>query len=163
MLCLALLAVAAGCQKPAQKPEAPQPETTGLTTSDRRVISDRLSKQAKQVEGVENATVVLSEQLQNDAVTPSPTPGQTQVQGIVAMVGITVKSGSDSDQVKAEVADKLKASDKRVSHVLVTTDPNLVKKINDVAAGLIDGKPFQTMKDEVNAINQQIKKDNPQP
>lgn len=79
------------------------------------------------------------------------------------MVGITVKSGSDSDQVKAAVADKLKVSDKRVSHVLVTTDPNLVKKINDVAAGLIDGKPFQTMKDEVNAINQQIKKDNPQP
>lgn len=76
VLCLALLAVAAGCQKPAQKPEAPQPETTGLTTSDRRVISDRLSKQAKQVEGVENATVVLSEQLQNDAVTPSPTPGR---------------------------------------------------------------------------------------
>ena len=81
LLCLGLLAaLAAGCQKPAQKPEAPQPETSGLTSSDRRVISDKLSKQAKQVEGVQNATVVLTE-VDSEAVVPSPTPGETQVKG----------------------------------------------------------------------------------
>ncbi len=160
LLLLVLPVVAAGCQKPAQKPEAPQPETSGLTASDRRVIQDMLSKQAQQVEGVENATVVLTEQMQNDSVTPSPTPGQTQVQGLVAMVGVSIKAGADAGKVKAAVAEKLKAADKRVAHVLVTTDPNLVKKINDIAAGLIDGEPFQTMKDDINAINQQIKKDN---
>jgi hypothetical protein len=98
--------------------------------------------------------------MQNDSVTPSPTPGQTQVQGLVAMVGVSIKAGADAGKVKAAVAEKLKAADKRVAHVLVTTDPNLVKKINDIAAGLIDGEPFQTMKDDINAINQQIKKDN---
>lgn len=162
LLCLGLLAVS-GCQKPAQKPDIAQPESSGLTTSDRRVIADMLSKQAKQVDGVQNATVVLTEQMENETVTPSPTPGQTQVQGLVAMVGITVKTGAEPDKVKEQVASKLKAADNRVSKVLVTTDPNLVKKINDVAAGLIDGKPFQTMKDDISAINQQIKKDNPQP
>lgn len=163
LLCLGFLSVVTGCQKPAQKPDAPQQESSGLTTSDRRVIADMLSKQAKQVEGVQNATVVLTEQKENETVTPSPTPGQTQVQGLVAMVGITVKSGADADKVKAEVANKLKAADNRVTHVLVTTDPNLIKKINDVAAGLIDGKPFQTMKDDISAINQQISKENPRP
>jgi actin-like ATPase involved in cell morphogenesis len=157
-----LAALAAGCQKPAQKPETPQPETSGLTTSDRRVISDKLSKQARQVEGVQNATVVLTE-MGSDTVAPSPTPGETQVQGLVAMVGVTIKSGADENKVKEEIRQKLKAVDSRVSHVLVTTDPNLIRKINDVAAGLIDGKPFQTMKDDINAINQQIKKDNPKP
>lgn len=163
LLCLGLLAVlAAGCQKPAQKPETPGPETSGLTTSDRRVISDKLSKQAKQVEGVQNATVVLTE-MDGDTVAPSPTPGETQITGLVAMVGVTTKPNADEKQVKEAVEKKLKAADSRVSKVLVTTDPNLIRKINDVAAGLIDGKPFQTMKDDINAINQQIKKDNPKP
>lgn len=163
LLCLGLLAaMAAGCQKPAQKPEAPKPETSGLTTSDHRVISDKLSKQAKQVEGVQNATVVLTE-VDGDTVSPSPTPGETQVTGLVAMVGVTTKPNADEKQVKEAVEKKLKAADSRVSNVLVTTDPNLIRKINDVAAGLIDGKPFQTMKDDINAINQQIKKDNPKP
>jgi hypothetical protein len=163
LLCLGLLAaLAAGCQKPAQKPEAPQPETSGLTSSDRRVISDKLSKQAKQVEGVQNATVVLTE-VDSEAVVPSPTPGETQVKGLVAMVGVTVKANADENQVKEAVRKKLKAADSRVTNVLVTTDPNLIRKINDVAAGLIEGQPFQSMKDDIDAINQQIKKDNPGP
>lgn len=163
LICFSLLAtLAAGCQKPAQKPEITQPES-GLTTSDRRVIADKLSKQARQIEGVQNATVVLADNMENNSNTPSPTPGETDVQGLIVMVGITVKSGSDEASVKEQVVSKLKAADGRVSHVLVTTDPALIKKINDVAAGLLEGKPFQTMKDNINTINREIKKDNPTP
>ena len=111
---------------------------------------------------MQNATVVLTE-VDSEAVVPSPTPGETQVKGLVAMVGVTVKANADENQVKEAVRKKLKAADSRVTNVLVTTDPNLIRKINDVAAGLIEGQPFQSMKDDIDAINQQIKKDNPGP
>ncbi|MGI6434028.1 MAG: YhcN/YlaJ family sporulation lipoprotein [Syntrophomonadaceae bacterium] len=163
IICFSLLATLfTGCQKPAPKPGTTPPES-GLTTSDRRVIADKLSKQARQIEGVQNATVVLAENNGNGAVTTSPTPGQTNAQGLIVMVGLTTKPGSDEARVKNQVVTKLKAADGRVSHVLVTTDPALIKKINDVAAGFLEGKPFQTMKDNINTINQEIKKENPVP
>lgn len=164
LICFSLLTtIAAGCgQKAAQKPKNTQPES-GLTTSDRRVIADKLSKQARQIEGVQNATVVLAENNGNGAVATSPTPGQTNAQGLIVMVGITLRSGSDEARVKDQVVSKLKAADARVSHVLVTADPTLIKKINDVAAGLLEGKPFETMKDNINTINQEIRKETPTP
>lgn len=162
LLCLGILmGWLAGCQKPAQKPQTLQPESSGLTTSDCRVISDKLSKQARQIDGVGKATVILSEDKGSQNVTPSPTPGQTQVKGLTVMVGITLGSGADGNTVKRKVTQKLKETDSRVSRVMVTTDPNLIKKIDEVAAALIEGKPIQTMKERIDAISQQIQKERP--
>ncbi len=163
VICLSLfLVLLAGCQQPAPKPGIDGPES-GLTTSDRRVISDKLAKQAREVEGVQNATVVLADTDGNDAVASSPTPGQTKVGGLTAMVGLTIKSGSDENEVKTQVESKLKTSDKRISHVLVTTDPKLIEKIQDVAAGLLEGKPFKSMQDNIDTINREIQDKTPSP
>ena len=136
-----------GCQKAAQTPIEPQktPES-GFTTSDRRVLTDRLSNIARQVEGVQNATVVITEK--ND----------TPASGFIAMVGITPVRNADAAKIKTQVSEKIKASDQRISQVLVTTDPTLKKRIDDVAAGLLEGKPFQTMQDDINTINQDLKR-----
>jgi hypothetical protein len=62
------------------------------------------------------------------------------------MVGITLNtevmaSATQQASTKKMVKQKILDSDKRVTDVLVTSDANMVKKINDVAAGLIEGKP----------------------
>jgi len=55
----------------------------------------------------------------------------------------------------------LTASDRRISQVLVTTDPNLIKRINDVAAGIIEGKPIQNFQTEINDITGKLKQQRP--
>lgn len=163
IICFSLLGgLLGGCQKPAQKPGTTVPES-GLTTSDRRVIADKLSKEARQIEGVQNATVVLADNSGDNSVTTSPTPGQTDIKGLVVMVGLTTKPDSDETKVKNEVVSKLKAADGRVSNVLVTTDAGLVKRIEDVASGLLEGKPSQSMQDNIDKINKEIKKEKPVP
>jgi hypothetical protein len=88
------------------------------------------------------------------------------VTGQLVMVGLTLEPTATRDpatvnNTKTMVANKLKASDKRISQVLVTTDPNMIKRINDVAAGIIAGKPIQNFREDINDLNNQMKQDRP--
>ncbi|NLW91251.1 MAG: hypothetical protein GXY34_06580 [Syntrophomonadaceae bacterium] len=82
--------------------------------------------------------------------------------GTVVMVGVTLNqatSGSASKAVttKNMVAKRIKASDKKIGQVLVTTDPGLIKRLNDVAAGIIEGKPIQSFDKDIKDLNNRLK------
>lgn len=90
----------------------------------------------------------------------------TNFSGQLIMVGLTLQPSAMRDpatqnKIKSTVANKLKASDRRISQVLVTTDPNLIKRINDVAAGIIEGKPIQNFQNDINDINKKVKQQRP--
>ena len=142
-----------GCQAAEKKPlKTPSQDKNSISASDRRVLADRLSRLATQVEGVQKATVVISEvTLADNAANSSkmgtvgnvnPDRSDVDISGMIVMLGISINNQLDEEQTKAAVQKKLKASDKRISQVLVTSDPELVKKINEVAAGIIKGEPI---------------------
>ncbi len=139
-----------GCQQ-AKKPITPQKTTptnpTQVTESDKRVMANRFSSIAQGVEGVKQATVVVTTaDASMGQTTATKAVNNTKSGKMVVMVGLTLDSKSMSTTAKQQtikdtVRTRISDSDKRISNVLVTTDANMVKKINDVAAGLIEGKP----------------------
>ncbi len=190
ILFLAML-LGSGCQKAAQKPLENQPQKKAdLTASDRRILADRLSRLATAVEGVQKATVVISDiTLANDsgsttsstskstkstATDPAQTSSTskttkstatdrapTSISGMVVMVGIGISDQVDEEKTKVNVKDKLKASDGRISQVLVTSDPELVKKINDMAAGIIKGEPISKYEMDLKQLKKDFQDNNP--
>lgn len=162
-----------GCQT-AKKPVTPQKITptnpSQVTESDKRVMANRFSTIAQEVEGVTKATVVIAgadaamgkapgtTAAPNTAGKPvetgvnetTRTINQTTANGkMVVMVGLTLNANTGASEAKQQTAKntvkkRILESDKRITDVLVTSDPNMVKKINDVAAGLIEGKPVLT-------------------
>jgi YhcN/YlaJ family sporulation lipoprotein len=182
LLCISFLLISLmGCQTTAKKPMTPERKpgvttkkpTTEMTASERRVMASKLSKMAESVQGVKRASVVVSSiamtNTDNTATTNKMTntnAARTNYSGQVVMVGLTLEPTATRDaatinKVKSTVANKLKASDSRISQVLVTTDPNLIKRINDVAAGIIEGKPIQNFQDDINDINNKLKQQRP--
>lgn len=82
------------------------------------------------------------------------------------MVGLTVdpammKNPTEINSVKTTVMNKLKASDRRISQVLVSTDPNVIKRLNDVAAGILEGKPIKTFENDIRDLNTRFKQEKP--
>lgn len=82
--------------------------------------------------------------------------------GTMVMVGLTLNSTTGNSaaktaSTKSMVAKRIKASDKRISQVLVTTDPNLIKRLNDIAAGILEGKPVQSFSKDVRDLNTKLK------
>lgn len=89
-----------------------------------------------------------------------------QANGVIVMVGLTVdpaimKNPTEINSVKTMVMNKIKASDRRISQVLVTTDPNLIKRLNDVAAGIIQGKPVKTFEKDIRDLNARFRQEKP--
>ncbi|HWP98213.1 MAG TPA: YhcN/YlaJ family sporulation lipoprotein [Syntrophomonadaceae bacterium] len=154
----------AGCQGAVKKPATPQqntpPKTSNMdvSASERRVMASRLSKIAQDVQGVNKASVAVT-----DGTT---TTGAGASQGaLVVLVGLTLNPtiSSDANQmnaVKKSVADRIKANDNRISQVLITSDPTMIKRINDVAAGIIEGKPIQSYENDVNKLARDLKQPN---
>lgn len=149
-LCLLVTILSSGCQ-PAKKPVPPQTKTdtakntprTELSPSEQRIITSRLSNVANTVDGVSRAIVILSSDNNQD---------------LVVMVGLNLTpEGMKKEQsVKQVVAQKVKSSDERIAKVLVTTDPNMIKRISDVAAGIIEGKPLKSFARDVNELNKNL-------
>ena len=147
-----------------------------MTASERRVMANKLSKIAESVKGVKRASVVVTSISMTKPGTTTTTTGttstakmtktstaKTNYSGQVVMVGLTLEPTATRDtatinKVKSTVATKLKASDRRISQVLVTTDPTMIKRINDVAAGIIEGKPIQNFQNDINDISKKLKK-----
>jgi hypothetical protein len=185
LLCVSFLLISLmGCQTTAKKPMTParkpgvtaKKPTTEMTASERRVMANKLSKMAESVKGVKRASVVVTSISMTKPGTTTTTTGttstakmtktstaKTNYSGQVVMVGLTLEPTATRDtatinKVKSTVATKLKASDRRISQVLVTTDPTMIKRINDVAAGIIEGKPIQNFQNDINDISKKLKK-----
>ncbi|OAT85909.1 sporulation protein [Desulfotomaculum copahuensis] len=148
------MALAAGCAtarkpsppaspKPAPAPTAPGP-TVGTqplptTSAGAAQLAGKLATEAKKVPGVKSATVILT--------------------GNTAIVGLDLKAGiksADIASIKTETARRVKAADKRIRSVQVTTDPKMIARIQGVAGGIARGKPLSSFNTEVNTILKSI-------
>ncbi|MEN6351774.1 MAG: YhcN/YlaJ family sporulation lipoprotein, partial [Syntrophomonas sp.] len=143
--------------------------------------ASKLSKMAEGVNGVKKAAVVVADvgisnsmgnnpnstdtnnppinnNTTNNATNNNQWMNANQQNRIIVMVGLTLDQTIMKDSTKVKntrnmVMNKLKASDKRIAQVLVTTDPNLIKRINDVAVGILEGKPIKTFQKDINDLN----------
>lgn len=226
---LILASLGIGCNNAAQRPDLPQQNQEDkadnaddeMTASERRVLASRLSNLAEQVDGVKDATVVVSSigmtnsmdndtnlnrDIQSDtnagrktsqmnnkmnnnmngaannnttnnraannqaANNINPNTAQNisdgaNVSGLMVMVGLSLdqdmNSADKAKEIKKTVANKLKASDKRISQVLVTTDPGLVQRLSDVAAGIIQGRPIQGYQEDINELMRNMRQQQP--
>jgi hypothetical protein len=155
---ITVLVLMAGCQtskKPYTAPKTTTPSPVEVTESDKRIMANRFSEIAKAVPGVMNATVVvagadaaISQPAASSKTSTTATSKVSTTSGgkIVVMVGLTLNTQTLATAAKQQstknlVKQKIQNNDKRVTDVLVTTDANMVKKISDVASGLIEGKP----------------------
>lgn len=140
-----------GCQPSKKIMPAPTPKKQSntklaqLSSGERRTLISRLSNAAVAVEGISRAIVVLSSDNNND---------------LVVLVGLTLKPGNKNGtgQIKQKLIDRLRRVDKRVTQVLVTTDPNMVKRVSDIASGIIEGNPLKSSARDVTELNRQLKK-----
>lgn len=165
LILLAGILILGGCQQ-AKKPVTPQKTTptnpNQVTESDKRVMANRFSNIAQGVAGVTKATVVVAAANASMGGTTAATP--TSKNGkMVVMVGLILDSKSMSDTAKQQsirnmVKTRILKSDSRITDVLVTTDANMVKKINDVAAGLIEGKPVLSYAKSAAELGKMMKK-----
>jgi hypothetical protein len=139
---------------------------------------------AMQVEGVQKATVVVVSQPDANGVAVDPfsglpndgtgvnTPGQTanppgqtanpEQGNLVVMVGITLNQADMQNQdkvnnIKEQVKNKIKTDSDKVREVLVTTDPNLIMKLQDVAAGIIQGQPVESYTQNINELDKSLR------
>lgn len=179
-LFLAGMLMICGCGQTAQKPAPDIKSETGVqqtTDAEKRTVASRFSTMAMEVEGVQKATVVVVSQpdttgvavdpisgLPNDGTGVNP-PGQTanpEQGNLVAMVGITLNQADMQNQdkvnnIKLQVKNKIKTDSDKVRDVLVTTDPNLIKKLQDVAAGIIQGQPVQSYTQNINELDKSLR------
>lgn len=156
VLIMVVSSLTAGCardqdKQPARRPVTPQERsttrdstltrkaqqpTTQTTTTEARKLADMLTNRATAIDGVRSATVVV--QPANNRYT--------------ALVGLTLDSdvkGDQTEAIKKQVTTKLDQADKRVTRVLVTTNPDLVRRIEDIARGVLAGKPAQSFAEEI--------------
>lgn len=82
--------------------------------------------------------------------------------GLVVLVGIELEdnyknNAANADTIQREVANKIKASDSRISQVYVTTDESMVKRIEDVADDVEKGGgALRTLRNEINKIYREL-------
>lgn len=100
-------------------PKPSRKPVTNITQQSRTAVD-----QAKKVGGV------------NDAVAASD--------GKVVYVGISVKGKANINNVKRDVATRVRNNDRGVTKVLVTADPKLFMKIRDISVGIQKGKGIST-------------------
>lgn len=109
---------------PAQKPGKPA-----------NTAAKKLADAAKRVEGVEEATVVIS--------------------GARVFAGIEIDEDVEenkTEELKTQVVKEIKKADTRVETVHVTADPNIVTRIEKVAKGIEQGRPVSEFASELEEI-----------
>lgn len=133
--------LSAGCsayKKPApqgqpnmQVPQQPMP--TGA--EELNAIVSRLTSAAKSVPGVNRATVVLA--------------------GTTAYVGIDEKAGlekGETDRIKRNVSSEMKKSEPRLTAVYVSSDPDIITRLQRIAGGVAAGQPVSSFAAELTEI-----------
>ncbi len=90
----------------------------------------------------------------------------TNQNGLVVMAGLTLESNlMNNDEkmktIKQTVANRLRGADPRITQVLVTSDPGLISRINDVAAGLIEGRPIRSFETDIKKLGKELQQEMP--
>ncbi|OPZ73672.1 MAG: Lipoprotein YhcN precursor [Firmicutes bacterium ADurb.Bin456] len=131
---------------PENTPEAqvPAPSETSrepMPTDSKEVdkIAKELARAADQVPGVNGATVVLA--------------------GTTAFVGVDQKAGleeKETERVKRDVSNKVKEAEPRLTAVHVSSDPDTVTRLREIAKGVANGEPVSAFDQELAEIVKRI-------
>jgi len=137
ILSVLILCLVTGCQSEAsRKAELGKKD---LSISERRIMADKISNEAESVSNVNRAVVVITEDL-------------------TAMVGLTVnEKNSKSADIEKKVKDKIANNNKNINNILITADPTLVKRLESIGAGIVEGKPIDKYDKEINKLKKDIK------
>lgn len=81
--------------------------------------------------------------------------------GVAVIIGASVTEEVRADQdkwkeIKAAITKKVTASDDRISQVFITHDPEVVGKIDELAAAILQGKGSENYKEEIKDILKEI-------
>lgn len=139
-----------GCtatRKPERKPASPRtvqtpsttPKTTAPSATSERAMCERIAREAAKVNGVREATVVVS--------------------GRTAYIGLNLDPGVKEDRtvtIKRVVANRAKAAEPSLVRVNVTSDPDLVARLKRISSGIKKGKPVSSFASELAEIERRI-------
>ncbi|MHB1126047.1 MAG: YhcN/YlaJ family sporulation lipoprotein [Bacillota bacterium] len=145
--------IAAGCTEPARRPLPPTPmkprtspftpapsgKPIANTPAEAHRLAQTLAKEARKVPGVRKAIVVVS--------------------GDTAFVGLDLTNDVEapqSDRIKNEVATRLRKAEGRISTVMVATDPDTITRLNNIAAGIKNGKPVSSFTSQLAEIARRL-------
>lgn len=158
-----------------------------LTDSEARSLAQKFANMADEVAGVQKATAVVTEGtmtgttnrnqtgvtinndrfngINNMSAAPGPGTATSPVRnagGIVVMIGLDVdrsmiNNTAEMERLKTRVANKILRADDRVSRVYVTTDPELIKRISNMADDMVKGKPMSNMRTDMNNLMNRMK------
>ena len=120
---------------PATPNATPRDNNAGDTQSRAREIADAAARQRD----VKSATCVLT--------------------GNTAMIGVQFNEqlkGKMTDAIKTEVEKKAKEADDRITRVVVTADPDMVSRIQDIFKDIGNGKPISGFTEELNEMVNRI-------
>ncbi|MDR1616212.1 MAG: YhcN/YlaJ family sporulation lipoprotein [Syntrophomonadaceae bacterium] len=156
MLSLLLMTMGA-CHKKADRPAEPlnqsQPDANAdANISERRVMTNRFSKLAEAVEGVEKASVVVNGLPDENGGATASDAGKVSV-----LIGLTLAGNPDEAQASAiekTVHDSVVNNEARAAEVIVTRKPELVQRIDKVADSIVEGRAIAEFKEEVAKIKQ---------
>lgn len=81
--------------------------------------------------------------------------------GVLAVIGASVNDNIKSnpqtwDQIQNKIVGNVKASDGRISQVYVTADPQIITKIDQIAAAILQGEPASTYENDIKDILSKI-------
>ena len=101
--------------------------------------ANEIARQAAGTQGVEKAYVVVT--------------------GKTAIIGLDLKSnitGENTKNIKNQVANKAKGT-KGITNAEVTSNPDLVARIKDIAGGISNGRPLSEFNDQLKEILNRVK------
>lgn len=117
------------------KEEKPDTTTKDTRSEDAKKIADKV----EDLEEVDSATCLITDD--------------------TAMIGVQFSEqykGELTDEIKEKVEDVAKETDKDITKVVVTADPDLYKRIETIVKDIAGGKPLTGFKDEIDEILNRI-------
>lgn len=119
-------------------PTRPTPTTPAPATNNRE-IARWIAAVAAKVPGVKSAHVVVT--------------------GNTALIGLDIPAGTEAQQtnrIKKEVIDRVKAAEKSITTVSVSTDPDLITRLRRIEQGIAAGRPLSEFAKEITEITRRM-------
>ncbi|KHO62822.1 sporulation protein [Thermoanaerobacter sp. YS13] len=95
----------------------------------------------------------------NVAKIPEVNKATVVVSGSTALVGVDMKArvqGTHETDVKKKIEKTIKNTDKSITRVYVTSDPDLYKRIDNIARGISAGRPVSEFAKQISEIIKRI-------
>ena len=124
-------------QRPGQP--APRSQPGQQPGPDAMNLANRVADMATDVEGVDNAVVVVISNM--------------------AMIGITMEDNADGreTEVKEEVASVIEEREPSIVNAYVSADPDIVRQLEEISAGIERGEPISTFFDQITEVLQRMR------